>query len=919
MNNYSKQQIHWQGRPDCLEFVHSVNLNSDTHNNQITCAGLTNATHVDNLLNNDINVENMDDCITYEINDNGNNELIECYQKYLLSGYYDVLKQNDAHTLQIQLLHILKKSKVPLYLFDEIVKWANKYKEIEYDEPMSRPRCIYNIMNQYDLHALKPIQKKITLDGSKHNVTLVTHDFKQSLYSILNDDNIMQVDNLLLSGYDFLNSNHIIVTNEKGIIDDIDTGSVYQEAKEKYITKDSNEILCPLIFFIDKTHTDTHGRLCLEQIRFTLGILNRTTRNKPESWRTLGYITDQALIPTEDAIEKVIDYHHMMTIILSDFKDCQEEKFEWFIKNENGNSIKIKLVLAVLFIIGDTDGQDKIIARYTARTGVASLCRYCSTPFDETDNPEYKFQYYKHNTMMKAIEKSDAASLRQLCMHKVCNAWKDIRFCDPSRGLYGAVCADILHCLQHGLFMYAHQALFDHKTAKKNTEEGDIEPIYSNRNVFSKSYSKHFEALTLRYGKLLSHQSDRDLPRTYISTNYTTTTRKNANEMSGVLLVILIIFLTNEGENKLDQAMANIESSKFIHVLELLLMLENFCLTGAHKSSDIRQLKKFMPFLLNTYKETINRTTGNGMKLIKFHLPNHFADDMLRFGSMLNFDTGIGESHHKTEAKHPAKNTQRRKANFELQTATRQIENLAINIAMADIQSDNHNSVHQKNSIDTITNNKIFRYLYDKNKNQIQYKKNRKKCVWDDYIFQQQLMAFFKYINDNNLLNCEEIELFTQHNRDKNIFRADPRFNDDNPWNDWVLVKWTDDKIPAKLMIFWEIEETHFIKPFQWNDIYIGNAGTYAFIYSLSSSSSMQKAHCDSLLTEYGVIDLDTKNLPKLYVIETESIASTLSAVPYKCEDNYRDALEWIFLKPKCEWYSVFTELMNRELKNYTL
>jgi hypothetical protein len=48
---------------------------------------------------------------------------------------------------------------------------------------------------------------------------------------------------------------------------------------------------------------------------------------------------------------------------------------------------------------------------------------------------------------------------------------------------------------------------------------------------------------------------------------------------------------------------------------------------------------------------------------------------------MKNFDTGIGESHHKTEAKLPAKNTQRRRNIFEFQTAHWQVENIAINIA----------------------------------------------------------------------------------------------------------------------------------------------------------------------------------------------------------------------------------------------
>ena len=66
--------------------------------------------------------------------------------------------------------------------------------------------------------------------------------------------------------------------------------------------------------------------------------------------------------------------------------------------------------------------------------------------------------------------------------------------------------------------------------------------------------------------------------------------------MSGVMLVILIIFMTNEGETKLDQSMTDIQISKYIHLLELLLMLENFCISPEHQVSDIKKFKKFIPF-----------------------------------------------------------------------------------------------------------------------------------------------------------------------------------------------------------------------------------------------------------------------------------------------------------------------------------
>jgi hypothetical protein len=53
--------------------------------------------------------------------------------------------------------------------------------------------------------------------------------------------------------------------------------------------------------------------------------------------------------------------------------------------------------------------------------------------------------------------------------------------------------------------------------------------------------------------------------------------KKKSNEMSGVLIVILMVVCTNEGSDKLDDALANIVAANFIHLFELLLMLETFC------------------------------------------------------------------------------------------------------------------------------------------------------------------------------------------------------------------------------------------------------------------------------------------------------------------------------------------------------
>jgi hypothetical protein len=467
------------------------------------------------------------------------------------------------------------------------------------------------------------------------------------------------------------------------------------------------------------------------------------------------------------------------------------------------------------------------------------------------------------------------------------------------------------------------QALFDRKAAKLSITGDDISNTnntytqFSNRNVFTQNYSKRFDELAKHYGFLLSHQSDRDLPRTHVNTNYTTITRKNANEMSGILITILIVFSTDEGTNTLDQIMAGLEAAKFIQLFELLLMLENFCSFPEHKIIDVKNFKKFVPYILNTYKDILDRQTGCGCKFIKFHLPNHFADDMLRFGSMLNFDTGIGESHHKTEAKYPAKNTQRRKAEFEYQTATRQIENFAINKAFAYFEKNskqNYIDVDDDSYTDNI--DQWFRYQYDPNEGlQQKYGKTEfKTCKWSDEVFQTQLTQICTMIYKNGCIDGP-LWFFALHNRQSYIFRADPNYQSNLCWYDWAEVNWSGQMLPTKLLLFWDIKQNTLKKSFKVGDIKITQPGQYVLCYTLQSTKKLQPAHTTSMLVQYGKLHTDSNNKPILYIFHIDCIASTISAVPYKVKDTIFNAIEWLFLKPKSEWYSKFMTMMKNELE----
>ena len=59
-------------------------------------------------------------------------------------------------------------------------------------------------------------------------------------------------------------------------------------------------------------------------------------------------------------------------------------------------------------------------------------------------------------------------------MFCVTNAWHDIPFCDPTRGLHGALNAELLHTLQQGIFEYAIINLFAIKKTPKTTTKKQV-------------------------------------------------------------------------------------------------------------------------------------------------------------------------------------------------------------------------------------------------------------------------------------------------------------------------------------------------------------------------------------------------------------------------------------------------------------
>ena len=194
---------------------------------------------------------------------------------------------------------------------------------------------------------------KITLPHSKAKAKIVWNDAKEVITSLLTDPRITDED------YLFFEDNPLASPPERlNFIEDIITGRAYLKTYQKSITKPSEQVLLPVIFYIDAATTGQFADLPVMAVKLTLGIFTRKAREKNYCWRTLGYIPSvmkhksrgrrimldsmhvDGIMAHQDALEdegidddlavsKAQDFHTMLEVVLKSYIKLQNKGFVW--------------------------------------------------------------------------------------------------------------------------------------------------------------------------------------------------------------------------------------------------------------------------------------------------------------------------------------------------------------------------------------------------------------------------------------------------------------------------------------------------------------------------------------------------------------------------------------------------------------
>ena len=603
---------------------------------------------------------------------------------------------------------------------------------------------------------------------------MVYFDAREVFASLLSCPMLNRDENYL---FDSPEKNPFIAPTESPIIGDINTGRCYQKTYESLVKNPEIDMILPSIMAMDKTQVDTYGRLQMEPLTISHGLMKHSVRSKHTAMRILGYICHSSPghqpdmkggVPNIDqprpylppgsvaATAPLFPYpsltwptyllnevHLQIAFILeqSGYLELQRNGFNWNL-HYNDRVYPVVLHPYIPFIIGDTEGHDRLCGHYTARfKAVKQLCRVCECPNHLSGYSKASFPHRKPATIKRLVVGANEArnqviahenlsSLKDLSQHYLHSGFSKARFGSHNdRGIFGACPGEMLHLVSLGWFKYCLEA-FASQAGGKNAIA-----------------VKRYDRLCAKIGRQLSRHSDRDLPRMNFPKGFSSGANLMGHEITGCLLVKLfalhttrfkeifptktpptpkpgktrprgtytVMVRTSPKKPKVSIAKPKASKTKskgkgkakksiptkphhnlcfeshvtdWILAVSSLLQWHQWMKQPNIRRAQVKKSRHAVQWLTRHVASVCPRQTGMGNNTIKNHLVLHLSEDILDHGVPENVNSAYAESAHIPLTKVTARNTQKRAATFTKQAAQRYVENLSISSAKYDMEQD---------------------------------------------------------------------------------------------------------------------------------------------------------------------------------------------------------------------------------------
>ena len=862
----------------------------------------------------------------------------------------------------ITLLQLLRRKKASLDTYEEMMRWHLEAQNLirprdslaKSPHFMSRKQVYDLLRKRYNRNYGFGIRTEIVLPGSKSRATMITNIPLMVIQQLLLDPRVRPEDYLFNDPDDPFAP----PSEDLNYIADLNTGQSYIQTWHRLITKPGKQILCPIILYIDGAATGQFVDLPITAVKIALGIHTRLAREKPHFWGTIGYIPQPTKIKSggqgqlvasghhdgtvpffemmdneaqvemdeaikgkqgrnskatkTDALQKAQDLHAMLDHILAGLVELQKKGLKWDLVYNGRCFENVEFVFFVPFIRCDTDEADRLCGSYTNRTkNVAQLCRYCLCPTNESDNIRAKYAKKTPKMIGKLVKENDTEGLRKLSQHNIDNAFYKVRFgMHSDQGVHGACPLEVLHATLLGHFALIRDTFFEQigETSRK---------------------AKTLNTLASEFGRLLSRQSDRDMPKTKFSAGIRRG-KLMAKEYTGIILVLLFTVKSTRGQTIMGERSKHFQDERnianWIMLLETCLQWASW-LQGSHMQlKDVKRCRLKFPHIMYLMKRISGKQAGMGLKTTKFHCILHMPEDMLAYGVPMEVDTRFNEMHHKP-SKAAAALTQKDKAQFEKQVHERLEEVHLLQLAAEEMEDrglqyylSGHNFDEPEKTIvqpDKTGGRGFLASIHPKSGRIFMYDPDDKSQALAKTHVEMDLIEFMVDLQTKVWADINCLKLFTLHRRNGMIFRGSACFRG-SVWRDWVVVDWGRGygKLPSRIWGFVDLSRLRRNSRIEAGGINNLQPGVYAVV---ECSQHVPNPKNSELITE---IQLEVGGWAgnfvskiKFYLADVEAFVSPTVVVPNIGGPNN----SYMWLKARQYWSGMFVEWLHSAHDNAEL
>jgi hypothetical protein len=724
-------------------------------------------------------------------------------------------RHDVEHRSIVSLLKILEDAECPDYMLQSVLLWAYNAKLMGFDfNPKATTRkanvqWMYNTLQR----SRQSLPQVISVNLEDHDVpqNVVCFDFAPSLLSLLQDDNLMQPENLVMN----LDDPTSMFLPTDNMIGEAHTGERYRELFKELITS-RNQLLVPIILYLDGTAIDSKGHIELCPVSFTTSLFSEKVRRDSKAWRLLGYVPDLnrgrssamnnlANVRTNSERGRTTrNFHSVMDVIFKGMVLCQagdDPRLENVPLKVGGMWIVVNIVCPLLFVINDGKQGDQLCGRMNGHhRSQRRHHRSCNCMFEDLDNADVQCAFLRTDLINDACRNADDDILQELTMYRVDNAFNRIQMGRNPHGIFMCAVIDVMHTVQHGVIMYV---------------------LESFKKCLSNEKLAMLDRMAMAFDKTCCQSIRSSFPRTDFSRGITNLTSIECSEQSGALFLFTTLAMQVQGWHALDASFPNLEA--VLGTMECLLCFEawldqsSFWEVGDESAE--ADAEDAIASMMKLIVKWLPRQKGNQWKVSKFHELKHIVRFIATFGGTRGYNASRPEEHHKAHAKRPGRRSHKNVNTIDEQCGRRIADTFIINTLHALFEDEAPNASAANKPVEspgeekdepqtreegsgTRYQIKCFRDLANDNELCLQVLFNtqtRGNISLEDnlarFIMQNYSDTDFDSNGEGGVDCCTEYHKYNIDNDDERLIslRCHPNFRGKgHPWYDWAVVRTED-------------------------------------------------------------------------------------------------------------------------------